>query len=174
MPTTVNGIGTHYYGKKNRVERTAPCRSCHRVGVLTSYDTRLWFVIAFIPVIPLGRKRIIDECPACTRHMVADAAAYEQARQLQTSGSMERYRREPTPEVALEAHGQLLAFHEHEQAAEFRESVLGRFPEHAALRSGLASQLEQAASYEEAAALHDAALELEPDLPEARVGVAMR
>src|SRR4028119_1915496 len=117
MPTTYNGIGTHYYGKKNRSERTAACGFCHRVGNLQSYDTRLWFVIVFIPVIPLGRKRIIDLCPHCTRHMAADADSYEQARQLQTSGSLERFRREPSPEAALEAHGQLLAFHDHEQAA---------------------------------------------------------
>ena len=27
MPTTVNGIGTHYYGKKNHSVRTAACHS---------------------------------------------------------------------------------------------------------------------------------------------------
>src|SRR4051794_24223336 len=110
MPSTVNGIGTHYYGKKNRAVRTAMCQSCHRVGPLESYDTRLWFVVVFIPVIPLGRKRIIDQCPYCTRHMVADADAYDQARQLQISGSLERFRREPSPEAAAAAHAQLLGF----------------------------------------------------------------
>src|SRR3954453_990530 len=104
MPTTYNGIGTHYYGKKNRSVRTAVCGACHRVGNLESYDTRLWFVILFIPVIPLGRKRIIDKCPSCTRHMAASADAYEVARQLQTSEGLEKYRRQPSPEAALEAH----------------------------------------------------------------------
>ena len=174
MPTTVNGIGTHYYGKKNRSMRTAVCGACHRVGALESYDTRLWFVIFFIPVIPLGRKRIIDKCPYCTRHMAAAADAYEQARQLQTSGSLERYRREPSPEAALEAHAHLLAFHEHEQAAQFRAAVLERFRDHAALRAGLAAQLHQVASFDASAELYEAALGLEPDLPEARVGVALR
>src|SRR4051812_37050312 len=174
MPTTVNGIGTHDYGKKNRSVRTGVCGSCHRVGALESYDTRLWFVIVFIPVIPLGRKRIIDKCPHCTRHMAASADAYEQARQLQTSGSLERFRREPSPEAALEAHAQLLVFRAIEQAAEFRRAALERFPGHAALRAGLAAQLDQVSSYEEAAELFEAALALEPDLPEARVGVARR
>ena len=174
MPTTYNGIGTHYYGKKNRSSRTAACRSCRRVGVLDSYDTRLWVVVVFIPVIPLGRKRIIDSCPACTRHFAAAADTYEQARQLQTSGSMDRYRREPSPPVALEAHAQLLSFHEYDQAAEFRKAALDRFPDHAALRAGLAAHLDQVSSYDVAGRLYEEALEIEPDLPEARAGVAQR
>jgi tetratricopeptide (TPR) repeat protein len=174
MPTTVNGIGTHYYGKKNVSVRTSTCGSCRRVGNLESYDTRLWFVILFIPVLPLGRKRIIDKCPYCTRHMAADADTYEQARQLQTSGSIERYRREPSPEAALEAHANLLAFHEHDQAREFRGTVLERFPDHAGLRAGLAAQLLQVSAYDDSAALYESALELDPDMPEARVGVARR
>jgi tetratricopeptide (TPR) repeat protein len=173
MPTTVNGIGTHYYGKKDRSTRVAPCRMCGRTGALESYNTRLWFVVVFIPVIPLGRKRIIDACPSCGRHMAADADKYEQARQLQTSGSLERYRREGTPESALEAHAQLLSFHEHEQAAELRGQVIGRFPDDARLRAVLAEHMRQVSSFDEMARLNEEALAMEPDLPEARAGVAI-
>ena len=173
MPTTVNGIGTHYYGKKNRSTRAAPCRSCGRFGELESYDTRLWFVVVFIPIIPLGRKRIIDSCPACRRHMVADANKYQQASQLQVSGSLERFRREGTPEAALGAHATLLGFHEHDQAAELRGQALARFPGDARLRAALADHMRQVSSFEEMARLHNEALALEPDLPEARAGVAV-
>src|SRR5262245_51958331 len=128
MPTTVNGVGTHYYGKRNVAVRTAACASCQRVGALESYDTRLWFVILFIPIIPLGRKRILDSCGACNRHFVANADAYEQAKQLQTSASIEQFQREPSPETALAAHAQLLAFREDDRAAEFRGEALAKFP----------------------------------------------
>jgi len=174
MPTTVNGIGTHYYGKKDVSVRTAICGSCRRPGNLTSYETRLWFVVLFIPVIPLGRKRILDQCPSCSRHRVANADAFEQARQLQTSASLEQFRREPSPEAALEAHAYLLGFHEHEQAAAFRRTALERYPEHAGLRTGLAFQLDQVLAFDESADLYKAALDLEPDLPAARAGVARR
>jgi tetratricopeptide (TPR) repeat protein len=174
MPTTVNGIGTHYYGKKDHSVRTGICGSCRRTGDLQSYETRLWFVVVFIPVIPLGRKRIIDECPSCRKHMVANADAYEQARQLQTSASLDRYRREPSPEAALEAHAQLLSFREYEQAAEFRSAALERFPDEVVLRTVLAAHLEQVLVYDESAALYAEALELQPDMPDARVGVARR
>ncbi len=174
MPTTVNGIGTQYYGKKNVTVRTATCASCHCVGALESYDTRLWFVIIFIPVIPLGRKRIMDECPSCHRHYVASADVYEQAKQLQTSGSLEQYHREPSPETALWAHGQFLAFREHEQAADFRKEALQRFPTHAGLRSGMAQQLRDMFSHQESDQLFREAFDLDPSDPGARAGVALR
>ena len=87
MPTTYNGIGTHYYGKKNIQKRVGACHSCGHNVELVSYDTRLWFVVFFIPVIPLGRKRILDYCPACTRHYAVEADKSETARQLEVSGA---------------------------------------------------------------------------------------
>lgn len=174
MPTTYNGIGTHYYGKKNRTVRTAACHSCNRVGSLASYDTRLWFIIVFIPVIPLKRKRIIDQCPSCTRHYAADADVYEQSKQLQVSGALDQFRREPSPEAALQVHGLLLSYHEREQAAQFRETVRQRFPAEAELMAGLAAQLDHASEFGPAFEFYEAALKLQPDLPEARVGVARR
>ena len=57
MPSTVNGIGTWYYGKDNLVTRNDRCEFCGNYGELKSYDTTLYFVVVFIPLIPLGRKR---------------------------------------------------------------------------------------------------------------------
>lgn len=174
MPTTYNGIGTHYYGKWNRSVRTAPCRSCGRAAHLESYDTRLWFVIIFIPVIPLGRKRVIDACPVCTRHFVARADDYEQARQLQVSAAQEEYRRSPSPLAALKLHGTLLAFHDLEQAESLRQSARQKFPADGEMLAGMAAQLDEAAVYGPTAELYEAAHRLRPDLPEVRVALAMR
>jgi tetratricopeptide (TPR) repeat protein len=174
MPTTVNGIGTHYYGKQNSTSRMAACKSCGKMGVLESYDTRLWFVIVFIPVIPLGRKRIIDQCPRCRRHFVADLEKYEQSRQLQSSAALEHFRRERSTEAALAAHAQLLAFHDNEQAAAVRQTVLASFPADAALRTNLAAQLAHFALHNESIELYEAAWKIDPELPEARAGVARR
>lgn len=172
MPTTYNGIGTHYYGKKNKSARSGACRACGRAGTLTSYDTRLWFVVVFIPVIPLGRKRIIDQCPSCSRHFAADAAKFEAARQQETAEAVEQYRRDPAPESALRAHATLLGFHDREAAAFFRAEAVGDFPDSAGLMIGLASHLEQISAHEEAAGLYEGALGLQPDLPDARLGAA--
>jgi Flp pilus assembly protein TadD len=68
MPYTLNGIGTHYYGSRNRSPRVGTCESCHRSATLWSYDTREWFCVIFVPLIPLRRFRIIDECSSCRTH----------------------------------------------------------------------------------------------------------
>lgn len=68
MPFTLNGIGTHYYGAKNRSARVDVCTSCNRSATLSSYDTREWICFVFIPIIPLVKYRIIDDCSSCRRH----------------------------------------------------------------------------------------------------------
>lgn len=172
VPYTVNGIGTHYYGKRNRQIRHGACRSCGHVADLASYDTRLWFVVLFIPVIPLGRKRIIDECPRCTRHYSVKADQFAVSSQLAVSEGREKYLSDPTVENALDAHARMIGFHQHTESDAFRNDVLARFPRDAPLRAGLAKHLDLAARYGDAAPLYAEAHRLQPELPEARIGVA--
>ena len=80
MPSTINGIGTWYWGKDRIHTRGGQCEACGAFGPLRSYDTTLYFVVVYIPIIPLGRRRIINECPRCTRHR---ALSLRKWRQLQ-------------------------------------------------------------------------------------------
>jgi hypothetical protein len=80
-------------------------------------------VVLFIPVVPLGRKRVIDQCPNCRRHMVAKADQYEMSRQLASSGAQARFREDPSPVAALQSHAELLAFHQFEPANELRRTA---------------------------------------------------
>jgi tetratricopeptide (TPR) repeat protein len=95
MPSTVNGVGTHYYGKKNLYSYQGQCQSCRRITSLTCYDTRLFVVVVFIPIIPLGRKRIIDHCGACTRHYAMAYKEWEVASQ-RAQTTLDSYRAAPT------------------------------------------------------------------------------
>jgi tetratricopeptide (TPR) repeat protein len=172
MPATYNGIGTHYYGKKNLESRPGVCPFCGRGVELLSYDTRLWFVVLFLPVIPLGRKRIIDYCPSCRRHYVVAADKWETAKQLEISGALEKFRSNPTPEAAIEAHQQLLTFHQSAQAAEFRQMMGEKFADNAKLQSYLGDALAHLGRLDEATPFYSRAHALRPDLPAARVGLA--
>jgi tetratricopeptide (TPR) repeat protein len=172
MPTTYNGIGTHYYGKKNLQKRQGTCAHCGRAVELSSHDTRLWFVIFFIPIIPLGRKRIVDQCPACTWHYALDLDKWETAKQLEISGALDKFRADPTPEAAIEAHQRLVHFHQTTEAAEFRAMMKTKFADNAKVHAYLGAVLEHLGQATEAAESYRRALELRPDLPEARVGVA--
>lgn len=172
MPTTVNGIGTHYYGKKNLRTRAGVCAHCGRPVQLSSYETRLWFVLVFIPVFPLGRKQILDFCPVCRRHIAADLEQWEAAKQLDISGALDRYRAAPTPEHAVTVHQMLLSYHQTEQATAFAQSMIEQFPEQAKVFAYLGAAALHLGRPADAERHFARALELRPDLPEARIGVA--
>lgn len=70
MPWTVNGIGTWYWGRSKGMVRRGVCDGCGALAAMKSYDTQSFFVIFLVPIIPLGQKRIVDECPHCQRHRV--------------------------------------------------------------------------------------------------------
>jgi tetratricopeptide (TPR) repeat protein len=77
MPTIINGCGTWYCGKRRIHRVKAGCGQCGGFTELESYDTTLFFVFFMIPIIPLGKKRILQSCSACQRHRVIDLKAWE-------------------------------------------------------------------------------------------------
>jgi tetratricopeptide (TPR) repeat protein len=174
MPTTYNGIGTHYYGRKDVESRQGACHSCGRETTLISYTTRLWFVVVFIPVIPLERKRIIDYCSACTRHYAVDLHKWETAKQLEISAALDKYRSASSYENAVAVHQQLLKFHQTAQADEFQKELLEKFGNQAMVQCYLAATLEHRGLQSQAEPFFARAHQLRPDLPEARVGVAIK
>lgn len=174
MPSTVNGIGTSYYGKTDAAGRIGNCQFCGTNGRLETYTTRLWFVIFFIPIIPLKRVRLLDYCSRCSRHWVANPEQYEMSRQLAVSGALEKYRDAPSVEAALVVHAQLLSFHMHPEADQFRQTALETYPASAELRSGFAIHLDQTGRWMEATELYEAAFQLKSELPEVRNSLAWR
>lgn len=110
MPSTINGCGTWYYGKGNRQTYQGVCSHCRAQANLDSYDTRLWIVVLFIPVFPLGRKRIIEECPSCRRHGVMPFADWERV-QRRGQDAVAAYTQSPAdPELAKEAMAATVSF----------------------------------------------------------------
>src|SRR5262245_4142592 len=95
MPSVVEGIGTWYYGKHRVHRRKDVCSFCNAVGELASYDTTLYFVVFFIPLFPLGRKRVLEECPYCKKHRVLPLAKWEEAKEADTARMLEALRHDP-------------------------------------------------------------------------------
>lgn len=163
MPSTVNGIGTSYVGKSNLTQREGECHSCHRHTVLTSYDTRLCFVFFFIPIIPLGRKRIVDQCSICTWHYSMGADQYEKMSTESIEEGMQQFKDDPTAETALGVHGRLIAFQKFKEAKEFREKALQFFGSDAEFMTEMAAQLDEMDRSEELIPVLDRILLSDPD-----------
>ncbi len=57
------------FGRKNNVSfENGVCQQCGAPGQLKSYDATKFFHIYWIPLIPLGKKKILQECGSCKRH----------------------------------------------------------------------------------------------------------
>jgi|GEM_PF-3951769 len=91
MPTVYNGIGTWYWGRSNVHHCADFCSFCGAYGHLKSYNTTTFFVFVFVPLIPLGRKRIMDQCPTCGRHHAIPFRKWEQDRQDQLLPAVSEY-----------------------------------------------------------------------------------
>ncbi len=175
MPTTYNGIGTTYYGRKNLRCHAGTCEHCHRQVELQDYETRLWFTIFFIPVVPLGRKQILDYCPSCTRHRAVPAHQWEQfVRQAVTDGAAEVSRRPDDPELAMGHLSMLLSLDQRQEAAALADRMARRFAANADVQLMLGACYESAGRDADADAAFARSLALEPENTQARraVGIA--
>ena len=124
MPTTINGIGTQYYGQKNLTKEIGTCEYCNASAELSSYETGHYFVILFIPIIPLGRKQILDECPYCSRHRVVSVEQWERVREEAISASTDTLTTNmDDPGTAIEHLQTLTAFKQFEEANELAPAI---------------------------------------------------
>src|ERR1043166_5397342 len=104
VPYTLNGIGTRYVGAKNRSATVGDCESCKKSATLSSYDTREWFCFAYIPLIPLTKYRILNDCSRRGRHRRLKSAAFQESVNQKLAPLREAIRRsprDPQPYAAL-------------------------------------------------------------------------
>lgn len=115
MPHTVNGIGTWYHGKTDIHRLKGSCEFCNNVGDLTSYDTTLYFVVFFIPVIPLSKYRVLQQCPHCQKHRVLKSKQWQEMKNKNTQEMFERLDKNPKDREALvEGLGSVISYQDPE------------------------------------------------------------
>lgn len=144
MPHTINGIGTHYYGKKNVNSYQGVCDSCNRETVMEDYETGYWFVLIFIPLIPLGKRQVVGYCSSCTQHRAVPLDDWNRLKASEINqGMSELAAAGDDPHAALRMIGTLTGFNEHEQAAELAADTEARFPNDVEVQLALGSWHEQ-------------------------------
>lgn len=111
MPTVYNGIGTWYWGKRNVTTRRGVCTECGRVADLSSHDTTLFFVVFFVPLIPLGAKRIMNSCSVCGKHRAMKLSEFERLKTEAIGDTALEFQNRPSdPEAATKAVAATVAF----------------------------------------------------------------
>ncbi len=72
--------GSRCLGRSKERRHLGACRNCGKVGKLVDYQTRKWFTLYFIPIIPLERKQVVDCCPSCKGGYEMSERDYREAR----------------------------------------------------------------------------------------------
>jgi len=174
MPGTVNGIGTHYYGKKNLKKEAGVCEHCGRQVELQSYDTWLCACVLFIPVIPLGKKKILDYCPSCTYHRALPFAEWERIKSKAITEGMETMNQNPDdPESAIKMHATLVAFGKQEEARQLAAILTEQFGQNPDVLMYLGACHERAKNNAEADTCFAKALAADPTHKGARRAVGI-
>src|SRR5436190_421444 len=111
MPTVHEGIGTWYWGKTNVHSHQAKCEQCGVHTTLTSFDTTLYAVLFFVPMIPLGKRRVFQMCGNCKSHRAMKLGAWHKLRDETVGRTLIDYEDSPLDaEKAKKAMGAALAF----------------------------------------------------------------
>ncbi len=174
MPGTVNGIGTMYYGRSNEEQHAGICEQCNNETILRNYETKLWFTIVFIPIIPLGRKQILNDCSHCRRHYVLTPEQWAESQQAAIEESAQHMATNPDdPQSMASMHATLVACNRHDEAAELLTMLEARFADNVDVQMYLGSWYENQGNDARATEHFQHALKLEPDNPAPRRAVGI-
>ncbi len=174
MPTTVNGIGTKYYGKKNLKAFRGRCEFCNHDGELQEYETMYWFVVFFVPLIPLGRKQVLDYCTRCRRHRVLPLAQWEELKEktiAEHTAALSENRDDP--EASLKLLHALSAFKRFDEAERLATGIQARFDDRADVQLQIGKWHDFRGRKADADACYRAAFELEPENLAAKQAMAL-
>jgi tetratricopeptide (TPR) repeat protein len=169
MPMTINGIGTQYYGRKNPRVYSGVCDSCQGNGTLTDYETGHYFVVVFIPVIPLGRKQIIAECSSCRCHRDMPLRQWEQMREESLNSGLEQLGDSmDDPEKAIELLYNMTLFNQLDEAMELAAVAAKQHAQDFNTMVNIGSWYEQQNQPELASNCFSAAINLNPEHPSSK------
>ena len=168
MPYTMNGVGTAYWGKAERTFRRDTCGHCGNVADLASYDTTKYFVVIFLPLIPLGKVRVFDECPSCRRHQVMKLSRWESMRESEVGEALAAFRRQSSDAgVATRVLQICAAYRDEERFLRISKEVLQHHGRNAEVLSLVSEILEELGHSEQAEAALRRSLQAE-ESPERR------
>lgn len=164
MPYTINGIGTHYYGQKNLSKETGVCEFCNAQTELSSYETGLYFVILFIPLIPLGRKQILDDCPYCRRHRALPVHEWQQIREQAVDASTENLAGSmDDPAAAIQHLQTLTGFKQYDEAKELAPAIEAQHKNDADVQFFMGAWYEKYGTPAQADACFELAYKIDPN-----------
>jgi hypothetical protein len=174
MPARINGIGTAYIGRRDLQVQHGVCESCQQPVELSSYETRLWFTVVFVPVIPLTRQQILNYCSRCTQHRVMPIDKWREVQSDAIGKAIANVDANPdSPDHAVDCHATMAACGKREEAAQYAEAMASRFANNADVMMYLGGWFERIGQSQRADKCFDQALAANPKHPGAQRAAAI-
>jgi len=171
VPFTLNGIGTRYYGASNRSAHVDVCQKCGRSATISSYDTREWFCIIYIPLIPIAKYRILDDCSRCRRHHRLSLKQFSEELQKTLSPLRDAIKRSPRdPQPYIELIRTLIGWKMRADAQRELEAATRLFPQDVELTILDAQLSVDGGDWNRALSMYERAYKTEPQNPTAAYG----
>jgi hypothetical protein len=155
-----------YYGKRKPRTHEGVCQSCNRRVQLVDYETTLFFVVIYIPLIPLGRKQVLNFCPSCRRHRALSAREWQKIKQNSLEESTAQLAQQlDNPEAGLKHLYALSGFGELDEAKDLAEAMENQHAKDADVLLALGGWHEHCKHKADADRCFQAAYQLNPQNP---------
>ncbi|MBN1411783.1 MAG: zinc-ribbon domain-containing protein [Spirochaetales bacterium] len=123
-------IGTGFLHRENPAGRHGECQFCGRHEMISEFNANKWFFLFFIPVFPLGKRHVINYCPACRKYMEIKIK-HNPARQSENSDQVFSALKQNNdkPQQFIYLHNSLMLSGNTGKAGEVADEMYNRFPE---------------------------------------------
>lgn len=95
--------GSGYFNRRDHSLVRGSCQSCGQRGYLRSYTSTHFITLYFLPVIPIGSKKIIEECPHCKNALGLSRRKFNAFRKKDLPQAVARFEANPSDKDAAEA-----------------------------------------------------------------------
>lgn len=167
----IYGLG--YYNRRRAGTVRGVCRKCGWHGHLRTYTATQYFALYFIPVLPLSRFRVLEQCPRCDDAFGLPQGKFDKGLAQGRAVAVAAWRATPSdPQAALGLLQHCVDFHDRTTLAEAAEPIFQGLRTDAGVITRLAATCSYLGFDDLAQAAFLRAVELQPD--EATVAAAER
>ena len=123
-------------GKKTNSQKLIDvCQLCHNTAELESYEATEFFHIYFLPIIPLGKKKIINKCSHCGNYREMSYRRWQEHRLKKMTNAKDMFEQHDNTETAILLYEVTLQCGSVDEVGKIKSFLLDRFPDDVILRS---------------------------------------
>jgi len=174
MPHSASPAGTIYSGKQHLRTHRGLCNRCGRDVDFVSFETQLTIAILGLPLVPIGKRFVLDYCAICGDRRVLTLVEWKKEGATAVAEAESALSELPDdPETAMRAHTALHVFTRRRgDVRMLADKMATRFADVCRVQLYLGGYYESEGLIPQAESCYSQAITLEPDNPDAKTAVA--